>query len=370
VGLLACAPGPEAGSAEAAGEEQRGIFFHTSSRPWRGADYFIDPVTRIVLTKQRAPRRNGYGVDLRGLEPDHQETGFGWRSEFFCEPDSILIEYNNSVYAKSYLSYLNWIDDVHHTPHEAWISLKHLTGNGSLAAIVPEKVLATHDPTRFDIQEDHHLYGGSFFVASTVTLTNRHSEPLSAIYVYQDAAYLWFPRGNQKGIEPINVRVRSDRPAAEVRTVEGYQVVRLGPEEIAFGGYFDPEHGVLAGVVAVDPGTALGTIRGYISLEAGVRTEHGTFPLVMRDRVHFDDLTAALGIGRVKNRFVAFHVRSIPPNEQARLRFFRFMRYFSDRPVAADDWRDVIAEALVELAGRLGRQKAGKSIPPNSVESR
>jgi hypothetical protein len=355
--------------------EARIFHFTKTDRPFRGGDHFIDPSTLIVLTKQRGPRSNGYHVDLRGLEPDHDESGFAWRSEFFCEPDSILIGYNDHIYEKSYLNYLNWIDDAHQTPKRAWISLKHFAGNGSLRGLIPESALQTHSSPRFDITEDHRLRLGNPFVETSVALTNRHDETLSAIYIYQDAAFLWFPRGDQKTIVPLNVELRLDTPYPGVSASSEYRSMILPHDAMAFSGFFDPEHSVLSGLVAVDPGLMIGTIRGYLSIDGGTREESGSFHFLTPDEVTFETLTSSVGMTRVKNRYVAAELEDIAPGESVKLRFYRFMSYRPGVRVTPEEWLQLLEAELISFHDQLRREEErtrrqrgnGRSLPAGAV---
>lgn len=75
-------------------------------------------------------------------------------------------------------------------------SFRYNAAEGLRTNLLPEVIKNVSSP-KLDIREDHTLVSGKPWIETTVTITNRYSEPADMLYIYQDAAFMWLPDQNQ-----------------------------------------------------------------------------------------------------------------------------------------------------------------------------
>jgi hypothetical protein len=296
------------------------IYYYSKAyKPFTDADYYIDPMSKIVLTKQKEERRNGYDIDVRGLTND-----MNWTSEFFCEPDTIVIAYNNNSYAKTYLGYLVWIDDVYLSDNQVIISLLHLNNFGNLGTLINPVALNTINYVPVDIEGSYNHFLGSNVIETTVNIRNMGDSNLTIVYVYQDAAYLWFPRQNQNGVLPV---FYSKGAGEEEFLVGNYTAYSLKGEDRAFAGYADKEHGIISGIVSTTPGIKVGILPEYIGLNGDAEG----YVLMSNQNITFTDIPDETFNGSIapdvglKNLYVAFELTNMAPGETRSIHYYRLM---------------------------------------------
>ncbi|MGA9140286.1 MAG: hypothetical protein WBZ29_08680 [Methanocella sp.] len=330
------------------------IYHYTKAyKPYTDADYYIDPVSGIVLTAQNAEWRNGYGIDIRGFEPDYD-----WKSEFFCQPDTVIFCYGNDIYAQAYLNYLVWVDDIYQSDSQVIISLLHMSDFGNVLDLLPEGVGSNMDNPPVDIIETHmHSVGGND-VRTDVTVRNRGQENMTIVYVYQDSAYLWYPRNSGDGTIPVFFQ-KTDNTSS-LNTDYGYSDVIAG-NRTTFVGYADMEHGVLAGLYSCVNDSKVGLINYYIGLvKYGIRGNDGQqFEVMNANHTGFTDIPGKGvnyqqhldGYGP-KNQYVAFELKDIPPGEARSFTFYRIM-YYVPGGFAPDDLQLMIINGTKNIDSSL-----------------
>jgi len=296
------------------------------------ADYYIDPISKIVVTRQKEGWRNGYSFDLRGKESDDT-----WRSEFFCEPDTMVFVYNNNSYQRSYLPYLLWIDDVYLTNNIVVVGLVHMYNFGNISSLLPSGTMNNFNNIPLDIEEIHSHELGMNYVKTEILIRNRGSETFNVVYVYQDAAYLWFPRGNQSGIEPVFYRYSNN---ASQFDIGNYRSAQLEPGDSVFSGYVDRDHGIITGIFSNQGWSKVGLINDYIGLESnGISNPSNgeSYQIVNNMTFYYDNIpTSNIIYGDqnaniLKNRYVAFNINDLHPGESRSVYFYRIMYHIPDQ---------------------------------------
>lgn len=303
----------------------RGIYHYTKAyKPFTDAHHYIDESSRIVMTKQNEIQSNGYHVDLRAFHEDYV-----WRGEFFCQPDTVIVSPSAAGQRSWYLTGLVWTDDAWFTPDQVQISAAHYPRFGDLGDLTPEGKGNTA-PMPFAVVETHNHFRGTHHVSTTVEITNQSATPAQAIYIYQDAAYLWFPRGTQKGTEPVNITLVDGEVASSIGT---YRAREVGSNEALFSGYVDRKNGVISGVFTDLPGARIGTIGRYL----GIRQTDGDgsgnkFHVLSGDVSSMEDVPGdnfppSDHERSLKNRFVAIDFGVLAAGDTVRGKFERIMFY-------------------------------------------
>jgi len=326
--------------------DNKSILYHFSDayKPFTGADYYVDPVSEIVLTAQKEERRNGYDLDVRGFSPT-----YNWTSEFFCEPDTVVIAYNNSTYMKAYLDYLVWIDDVYLSDDQVMISLLHLKEFGNLGPLINPVALKSVDDLPIDIEETHNHFLGSNLIDTNVTICNRGDSNLNIIYVYQDAAYLWYPRGNQSGVTPV---FYSSVSGVNNNEIGNYTAYSLKSNDKAFAGYADKEHDVISGIISASPDTKVGIIPEYIGLVYGSSQSIPGFEVLSDQKITYTDIPdekfngSAASDNDFKAIYIAFNLENMAPGETRSFNFYRFAYNGKGEPLSNDTLISIISSEM------------------------
>jgi len=325
----------------------KGIYHYTKAyKPFTDAHHYIDESSGIVMTKQNEIQNNGYHVDLRAFHEDYV-----WRGEFFCQPDTVIVATTAEGRRSWYLTGLVWTDDAWYTPDQVQISAAHYPRFGDLGDLTPEAKGSTA-AMPFAVVETHNHFRGDHHVTTTVEITNKSASPAQAIYIYQDAAYLWFPRGTQKGIEPVNITVAGGEVTSSIGTYEAHEV---GHNEALFSGYVDRKNGVISGVFTDRPGARIGAIGRYL----GIRQTDGDgsgnkFHVLSDDISSIDDIPGdnfppTDRKRLLKNRFVAIDFGVLAPGDTVHGRFERIMFY----EAAGDLTDDTIATLVSDEMKRI-----------------
>lgn len=282
-----------------------------------GATYIEDRDSNVVLTIQR--ELGVSGVDMRGM----RDADGQWRAEYFCRPDMVLVTENRRRAQTYYLPYLAWATTRHVTEDSAVIESRWLTSMGTMASILPSSV-PTPQPTT-DIVIRHQLQRGIPMVVTRVTLTNRARDAQRMNYIYQDAAYMWFPDGDQRNTESVRIttgngtRDRFTNVASAGETEPGFW---------QFAGTFNREHGVIAGVLSMNGGEIAGISGDYIGVN--VSTVRNTGFYHGRRDFRIADIPRATTDAGVRtlpyiNRFISLDFGELQPGQSKTLSFFRIM---------------------------------------------
>lgn len=233
--------------------------------PFWGTNYYIDQVTGIVLTEQCYIFRGGHGLDFRALtqtvDLNNQEIS-GWECEFFCEPESVLSALDNGEWKSIYASYLNTKKDVFYDSSKLIYSTYWSPGMG----MVPlPSVFSTNGVQELPISwnEITTFVSGNRIVANETIIGLPVQNETTFVYVYQDAAYLWFPRHTQVDVIPFTGSVVN---SGSIFEIYGYHAVeKKHDDNIAiFAGNVDLDNGVLTAIVTNHPGASVGNIGWYL----------------------------------------------------------------------------------------------------------
>lgn len=282
-----------------------------------GATYIEDYESNIVLTLQRELGVNG--MNIRGL----RDTDGQWRVEYFCAPDTVLITEDGRRAQSYYLPYLSWSTTHYVTEDVAIVESRRVPSMGTLASLLPARIAALTPPA--DIIVRHQMRRGARLVESLVTITNRAERPQRMTYVYQDAAYMWFPDGNQRNTESIRLSVSS----AEVqRYVNAASAGPTTPGHWQFVGTFNRQHGVVAGIISMTPNEVAGISGDYLGVRGVTINRQGYY--LPRDGFRSANIPATADAGDVRempfvNRFIAMDFGTMAPGETKTLPYFRIM---------------------------------------------
>lgn len=322
-----------------------------------GATYIEDDESNIVLTVQREMGRNG--MNIRGLR-----DGDGlWRVEYFCEPDTVLIVENGRRAQSYYLPYLSWSSMNYVTDDMAVVESRRLPSMGTFRSLLPASV-DTPQPDA-EIRVRHQLRRGSGLVESLVTITNRANTPQRMTYVYQDAAYMWYPDGDQKNTESIRIAVSSEGVARRMNVASAGPTA---PGQWQFVGTFNREHGVIAGILSVTPGEVAGISGEYVGVNVATIDDRGYYR-ARRDFRH-SDIPSTDTEDNVRdlpfvNRFIAMDFGTLAPGQTRTLPYFRIMA------VLPEDQRtdDAIQQWVSAEVSQMYRDAAAQAAVQHTVEA-
>lgn len=309
-------------------QESQGIQYYLSSPEVSvDADYYVDERSGIVLTKRKMDRLNGYSVDIRAWHDAIGEKP--WQGEFFCEPDSLVVTQAASDRASDwYLNNLVWIDDASYNGNLVQLRAAYYPSMGNGGAIQGVD-LSSKPGMPLALEEIIEHRSGENTVVSSFTMHNASDEPQKAFFIYQDAAYLWFPRGNQRTIIPLTIKL--DAHGESEIFVKRHKVFAVEADEAVFAGHIDFEHGIVAGVVGRGPDVRIGTTKGYVGV--GRKKMHSsdfTHHFSTAAGLRFNDLPgesyeAAYDDTDLKNRFVALDFGELHPGQQRTRSYGRIM---------------------------------------------
>lgn len=282
-----------------------------------GGTYIEDVESAIVLTLQRELGQSG--MNIRGpRDADGQ-----WRVEFFCEPDNVLITEEGRRTRSYYLPYLTWSTTHHVTDDAAIVEARRLPSMGTIASLLPADIEPASPEA--DILVRHQLRRGARLVESLVAITNRADRPQRMTYVYQDAAFMWFPDGDQRNTESVRFTV-SDGQLQRYFNTESSGTTTAGHWQ--FVGTFNREHGIVAGIISLTPNEVAGITGDYIGVR-GVNIENKGFYQSRRDFRQSDIVPIASGRGVRElpyiNRYVALDFGEMAPGETRTMPYFRIM---------------------------------------------
>ncbi|MEQ1491396.1 MAG: hypothetical protein ABL932_12690 [Terricaulis sp.] len=328
-----------------------------------GATYIEDHDSNIVLTEIR---EMGFsGVDIRGLrDPDGQ-----WRVEYFCRPDTVLIAESGRRRQTYYLPYLSWSSANYVTDDVAIVESRRVPSMGTFGSLLPESVPSPSPEA--DITVRHQLRRGARVVESLVTITNRARSAQHMTYIYQDAAYMWFPEGDQKNTESIRLSVS---PGVVQRQVNASSSGPTPAGYWQFAGTFNRHRGVVAGILSMTPGEIAGISGNYVGVSP-TEIEGQGYYRARRDFGSDDIPIEQRGEGvrdmRFVNRFVALDFGSLEPGETRTLPFLRIMGVLppdqhSDEDIEA--WiRAEVTRIYEDAAAPVATQSAETQTPAISI---
>lgn len=252
--------------------------------------YFIDPISHISATIQSNSFRGGYHVDFRGLTTNVSASriDIGWEVEFFCENEGVISTRANADWRATYYTYLNTKVDSYTSPENTVLNLSTFwtPGMGELYSNLPEVVkskIKRRSVPDVSILEKLSLHLGERYCISDLLIGNPSSECVEFIYVYQDAAYLWFPRASQETVIPFVGYL----DASGLLTIHyEYQGALVCDENkpLILSGNADFTHGVCAALLSVAPASRVGNIDRYIGFEEQVVVDNVAYSVLDIDK--------------------------------------------------------------------------------------
>lgn len=324
-------------------ETVEGIYNYSPINNFGYDFWFIDSKTRIALGKDSislvTPAIYLYRYSLagsNGLPPIN-----GWEGEFFCSPDSIVYVWNSNFSKSAYLMHLFWLQDkyISYDRKKAGIAFYYSNFEVYSKEIKDIGILTPDsEPLNLEIKEFNYLISGFYVSPVFVSIKNLYSEPVNIIYLYQDAAYMWFPRGTQKDVQLIFFPVDNSTDFTNVTFFSSNC-----SERYFFAGTFDPEHNIIAGLYSDFSYSYSAVLTTYIGNNIS----------------NFEDLTNFLyeksGLNVVeenlKNRAIIFYISSLPPGEKREFWFYRVMMGFpeEDGSITPVEWKRLIVSAINEF---------------------
>ena len=291
--------------------------FTDAYKEFNDAEYVEDASVAggIVLTMPKYQWRNTFSVDYRGS----RETGQPWKTEYFCEPDAVLLVEDELSAQGFYLPYLARVDDLWANASQARAAARFTPGMGAINALLPVK---TALPTPLvDLTEMDILRSGSGRVETQVTATNCDASPKRITYVYQDAAYMWFPDGNQNAVETMRLQAL---PSGYVRDVN---LESAGPTvNWQFAGTFNRARGVVSGLLSFEASDIVGLSSHYIGITGAANVSYFTPTQgYRRANIPANGLGGAFGPTSLKNRFIALDFGTLQPGQTLTRVFYRIM---------------------------------------------
>jgi hypothetical protein len=194
---------------------------------------------------------------------------------------------------------------------------------GTIASLLPSRV-----PVRapeVDIAIRNQLESGIPVVVTLVTLTNRASASARLTYIYQDAAYMWFPDGDQRNTESMRIKTSTEGYGRYVNVVSAGATA---PGFWQFAGTFNREHGVIAGILSLSEGEIAGISGDYVGL-GGVEIDGSGFYLGRANYRAADiprvETEMDVRQNRYINRFIAHDFGELQPGESKTFTLFRIM---------------------------------------------
>ncbi|MNW38603.1 hypothetical protein D3C74_156720 [compost metagenome] len=303
-----------------------GIMSYTSDayNTFTGWDWFTDRNTQLSIGVSRGGVLANYGPKIHGVDSSSPQPWDG--VEYYCDPDTMIVAMTKDRYDITYGYFLDWKYGRYLSEDEklARVSFSYNHENG-FREDAPTQATAGLDPIQLDIKEDHTLIADSNWVQSTIYITNKYSEPVDAIYVYQDAAYLWLPDQNQLGVTPLFIEEISG--SAPSYTTDFKTGLNNGTSQY-IAGLYHQDRGIYSGLATENNNAILGVTSDYLLF-----TENDGDPLNLKyldnENKDFADLIADIknaadsSDGKYKNRFIAFPINQLAPGEQVTLNFYR-----------------------------------------------
>jgi hypothetical protein len=291
--------------------------FTDGYKEFNDAEYVEDASVAggIVLTMPKYQWRNTFSVDYRGS----REAGQPWKTEYFCEPDTVLLIEDENAAQGCYLPYLARVDDLWANASQARAAARFAPGMGAISALLP--VTTPLETPLVDMTEMDILRAGSGRVETQITIKNCDSGAKRTTYVYQDAAYMWFPDGNQVTVETMRLQAT---PQGYIRDVN---LESAGPTVgWQFAGTFSRARGIVSGLLSFEPSDILGVSAHYIGISGAANVSYFTpTPGYRRADVPAAGLGGAFGPTSLKNRFVAMDFGTLQPGQSQTRVFYRIM---------------------------------------------
>jgi hypothetical protein len=244
------------------------------------------------------------------------------------------------------------------SPDEAaTVESRWLTSMGTIASILPHSVNVDQPPA--DIVIRNQLRRGVPLVVTLVTITNRSREAQRMSYIYQDAAYMWFPDGDQRNVESI--RIGTSRSGYD-RFANVVSAGVTAPGFWQFAGTFNRQHGVVAGLLSMNNGEVIGISGEYVGITTSVVDGAGRFH--NRSGFHNADIPRVTTVTNVRtqpfiNRFIALDFGEMQPDQQKTLSYFRIMTVLPPEQRTEDGIQAWVAAQVTALYQRTVVQNQG-----------
>lgn len=317
-----------------------------ASGPFTDAHYITDDRANLVLTIQRELGPLGFGLDIRGWrDPDGVD-----RAEYFCQPDAVLMMESRSRAQAYYLPYLTWRTDWTVEPELARFDARHVTSMGTYQSLLPAGIRAMAPPV--DMRMATTMRRGDGYLNTLFTVTNRSNEAQRMTFVYQDAAYMWFPDGDQRNVESIRIATSS---AGFERRVNQESAGATAQGFWQFVGTFNREHGVVAGMLSFTPGDQLGISREYLGITGETIGNAGY--VNARPNYRRSDIPNVADGPNVReqrryiNRFIALDFGVVQPGANATRTFYRIATVLPEGERSEDGIQRWVSATVVRLQG-------------------
>lgn len=334
LGLTACAHMP----GQTVWSDDNWTLFQEGTGPFQYANHYIDQRTGVVLTiYELNPGVSNFVPNFRGVPttnlPFKDDRHGPWQIEYFCEPDYMLGFYSDAQKTVAYLNSLHWEKSLYFDQDKDRIllSYRHRAAEGWLSGSTVYDHVKNQTPPPVDMLIHFMWTAGSNVVIVQLDITNQSAARADLSMVLQDAAYMWFPDGNQRnvgsGLWQDGAFLSKNRKVAITKN-DG----KLAP---ILASTWSTVHGVVSGfrhVRSIDPVgqpaaiEAGGIAPGYVMVPRYVPVGH-QLPL---DKDQGHDLASVLDkIHRVStppekpfyNRYLAYQFQNVRPGEKVTIRY-------------------------------------------------
>lgn len=157
-------------------------------------DWLVDPSTNLALGNIK----EGALLDYQHkIHPINLQKPNEWsEGEYYCDPDSIIVAYNgDGKYNSQYLPYMKWNKDyfIQKDGKLGRFSVRYDPNTGN-------KYFNQTNPLQLEVREDHTIQMGQPYIETTISIKNLYDTEMNILYIYQDAAFMWLPDGNQQHV--------------------------------------------------------------------------------------------------------------------------------------------------------------------------
>lgn len=246
------------------------LVFTGAEYPFSDSIFLLEKSSQLIMTMQRCfPGKPD--IDIRGLGGVWSENyAISWEPEFFCESEGFIGIISNNYAIQINLTDMSFASDWF--VNQSTYAVVQSKSNH----ILPSFIAKIDDIHRHlvllleNVEITNTICSGSKFVQTQVKVGLATQwlveENLKGCYVYQDAAYLWFPRASQMGIVPFSFTTSANKTNVS-DIFYGYSVMRVNADRYAYVGYYDFKHGVFAVLHGFEIGALVGVVDHYLSVE-------------------------------------------------------------------------------------------------------
>ena len=297
---------------------------------WTGGDYVEDHSANVVMVGVRAAPYNNFRNQYRACRNPLNNQ---WEAEYFCDPDHILIVEDDAASQAHYLDYRTWMDDLYVGAATAKASAIYAPSMGSIASLLP--VTTPLPPLDAELRFTDMMEEGKGKIESTICVWNRGTTPKRFTYVYQDAAFMWYPDNAQLHVESMHLTATT----VFTRTINRESAGQIAQGQWQFAGTFHRTKGVVAGILSFAPTDRIGIAKGYLGFSMQPSGYAVTTPGYRQSNIP-SGLGSPLTIGvDIFNRFAALDFGVLQPGQGAGQTLYRIMAVLpaSDASPLTDD---------------------------------